>query len=134
MSNAKANNLLARGKGVNGWVSGYYLPCDPQGGEGASIYFFPEESTFESVCYEVDPETVTACSGMPSADGALIYDQDIVVNVKSGVSGIVEYSEDDGQFAVMAKDGGLYSFADLPSTDFRIAGNGFDNPEFLEIV
>ena len=134
MSNAKANNLLARGKGVNGWVSGYYVPRNPEGGEGASIYFFPEGSTFESVCYEVDTETVTACSGMPAMNGDLIFDQDIVVNIKSGVAGIVEYSEDDGMFGVMTKDGRLIKFSDLPSTDFRIAGNGIDNPEFLEIV
>lgn len=134
MSNAKANNLLARGKGVNGWVSGYYLPCDPQGGEGASIVFFPEESTFEAVCYAVEPETVTACSGMPSADGTLIYDQDILIDPDRGYAGIVEYSVDDGIFALMTKDGRQLNFSDLLSTNFKIAGNGFDNPEFLEIV
>lgn len=134
MSNAKANNLLARGKGVNGWVSGYYVPRNPQGGEGASIYFFPEGSTFESVCYEVDTETVTACSGMPSADGTLIYDQDILIDPDRGYAGIVEYSEDDGIFALMTKDGRQLNFSDLPSTNFKIAGNGIDNPEFLEIV
>ena len=130
----KATNLIARGKGVNGWVSGYYLPCNPHGEEGAAIVFFPEDSAIEAVCYAVDPETVTACSGIHSMSGDLIYDQDIVVNVKSGISGIVEYSVDDGMFGVMAKDGGLYSFMDFPGDEFRIAGNRFDNPEFLEVV
>lgn len=134
MNEKRANNLLARGKGVNGWVSGYFLPCDPHGDEGASIVFFPEDSTFEAVCYAVDPETVTACSGMPSMNGDLIFDKDILVNTKSGEAGVVEYSEDDGMFALMTKDGRQLNFSDLLSTDFRIAGNGIDNPEFLEIV
>lgn len=134
MSNAKANHLLVRGKGVHGWVTGYYMPTDLNGAEGASIYVFPKGKTFESVGYEVDPETVTACSGMPSMSGDLIFDQDIVVNVKSGVSGIVEYSEEDGMFSLIMKNGECVYFSDLPSTDFRIAGNGIDNPEYLEIV
>ena len=132
--NAKASFLMARGKGANGWVLGYYLPRTPEGDEGASIVMYPDSETFESVSYAVDPETVTACSGMPSADGTLICDQDIIVNTKSGEAGIVEYSEDDGMFALMTKDGRQLNFSDLQSSEFRIAGNGIDNPEFLEIV
>lgn len=134
MSEKRANNLLARGKGVNGWVSGYYLPTNLDGDEGASIVMYPNSETFESVTYAVDPDTVTACSGMPSMNGDLIFDKDIIVNTKSGEAGIVEYSEDDGMFALMTKDGRQLHFSDLLSTEFRIAGNGIDNPEFLEIV
>ena len=134
MSEKRANNLLARGKGVSGWVTGYYLPTNLDGAEGASIYIFPKGSTFESVGYEVDPETVSACSGMPSMNGDLIFDKDIIVNTKSGEAGVVEYSEDDGMFSLMTKDGRQLNFSDLLSTDFRIAGNGIDNPEFLEVV
>lgn len=134
MSEKRANNLLARGKGVSGWVTGYYLPRNPDGDEGASIVFYPDCKSFGTITYAVDPETVTACSGMPSMNGDLIFDKDILVNTKSGEAGVVEYSEDDGMFSLMTKDGRQLHFSDLLSTDFRIAGNEIDNPEFLEIV
>ncbi len=132
MSDWNAKHLMCRGKTEFGWVEGYYLPKNPGVSEGAPmIYVFGED---ECTGFCVEPETVTACSGLPSKTGKLIYDQDIVIDQSQKVAGIVEYSEEDGMFSVVSKEGKIYRFDQYPSTDFFIVGNSIDNPDYLEFV
>lgn len=135
MADFKAKHLMCRGKAANGWVEGYYMPQNPDvAGSGAAIYVFPEEGKYNSICFSVDPETVTACSGMEDCNGKMIYDQDLMVNYSTKEGGLVEYSEADGMFGLIKKDGTLCSFAELDSTGWEIVGNAFDNPDYLKFI
>lgn len=135
MADWNAKHLMCRGKAAHGWAAGYYLPQDPSvKGSGASIFTFPKEGQFDSVCFAVEPETVTACSGMQDQKGTLIYDQDLIVNYKTKEGGLVEYSESDGMFGLVMKDGTLCNFAEIISTDWEIVGNTFDNPDYMRLI
>lgn len=132
MADMNAKHLMCRGKTEFGWVEGYFLPYHPDMPKGGAVIL----SYGDDVCasFAVEPETVTACSGLPSKTGKMIYDQDIVIDKAQKVSGIVEYSEEDGTFAVVNKEGTVFSFADIESTEFYIVGNAIDNPDYLEFV
>ncbi|MBR6793373.1 MAG: hypothetical protein IKM48_03315 [Clostridia bacterium] len=132
MADMNAKHLMCRGKAKFGWVEGYFLPYYPEmRGEGPVIISYGFDGCVKIM---VDAETVTACSGLTSATGKLIYDQDIVINKSKSVAGIVEFSAEDGTFAVINKEGEVFSFGDIESEDFYIVGNSIDNQDYLEFV
>ena len=132
MSDMNAKNLTCRGKAAHGWVEGYYLPANLFSKElGPAIYAFEGE---EMLCFPVDPNTVTACSGMLDMSGKLIYDQDIVLSPDMEIGGVVEYGCEDGMFSLLTKDGRQVNFSDALSENFKIVGNTFDNSKFTEII
>ena len=106
----------------------------PMGGGEAPVIVKVDERYSVSLCVPVIPDTVTACSGLKDKNGRLIYDQDILWDEERRCGGIVEYAEEDGMFALVMKDGTLKTFADELSENFQIVGNGFDNPNYLEMV
>lgn len=129
-----AKHLMARGKAAHGWVEGYFLPQHPLiDSEGPMIYTFPEGQP-GAVSFAVDPETVCACSGLTDMTGRLIYEQDILLDPERKVGGIVEYSEEDGMFALLMRDGTLKNFGDTLAENYEIEGNGIDNPDYLNFV
>ncbi len=132
MADMNAKHLMCRGKTEFGWVEGYFLPYHPDMPKGGPVIL----SYGDEVCasFAVDAETVSACSGLPSKTGRLIYDQDIVIDKARKVAGLVEYSEEDGTYAVLAKDGKIYGFNEVDSTELYIIGNAIDNPDYLEFV
>lgn len=132
MADVNAKHLMCRGKSELGWVEGYFLPQMPDVMDGAPMIYVFGDGECTGFC--VEPETVTTCSGMPSKTGKLIFDQDIVIDRAQKVAGLVEYSEEDGSYAIVTKDGKVYRFDETPSTDFYIVGNSIDNPDYLDFV
>ncbi len=129
-----AKHLMAKGKATHGWVEGYYLPQHPLvDSEGPMIYTFPD-GTPGAVSFAVDPTTVCACSGLTDRKGRVIYEQDILLDPVKKIGGIVEYSEDDGMFALLTRDGNLVNFSDTLAENYEIEGNGIDNPDYLNFI
>lgn len=127
-----AKHLMCRGKANIGWAEGYFLPSCPWTVEGKPAIITYSDKVCG--CFAVDPETVTACSGLPSKTGKLIYDQDLVIDQSQTIAGVVEYSEEDGAYAVVTKDGKIRTFSEIPSTEFYIVGNAIDNPDYLDLI
>ncbi len=128
-------HLQCRGKSAGGWAIGYYLPDSPvQNGTGPVIFCADQKGKLIGVYLSVDSDTVTICSGMEDQNNKLIFDQDLIANYRSKEAGLVEYSEADGQFALVMKDGTMKNFSDLNSAEFEIVGNAFDNPDYLELI
>lgn len=132
MADLYAKHLMCRGKTRFGWAEGYFLPYRPEDEEADPVILVYKDE----VCsyFTVDPDTVTSCSGLPSKTGKLIYDQDIVIDRAQKLAGIVEYSEEDGTYAVVTKDGKIHGFGEIDSTELYIVGNAFDNPDYLDFV
>lgn len=129
-----AKHLMAKGKAAHGWVEGYYLPQHPLvDSEGPMVYMFPD-GTPGAVSFAVDPTTVCACSGLKDRKGRVIYEQDILLDPVKKIGGIVEYSEDDGMFALLTRDGNLVNFSDTLAENYEIEGNGIDNPDYLNFI
>lgn len=88
--------------------------------------------------YEVIPETVEQCSGVPDNNGKLIFEGDIVEDKESGLLGKVIFATAtdgfDGMtgFMVDDVDDGLQNYNGFWHL-VEIIGNEFDNPELLEV-
>lgn len=105
--------------------------------ENAEGTLYPVQETFE-----VDPETVGMCSGVPDKHGKLIFegdyvrvDNDVKKTFKRVEDGVVRFSR--GGFLVGSYGDLLRSFdviADFLGV-FRgeVIGNIHDNPELLEV-
>ena len=86
---------------------------------------------------EIDPSTISQCTGLKDKNGKLIWENDIIEAHLDNL-----FPEDISRFQVLWKDYSfkirlekeLYDdFCDDLSELFEVAGNIFDNPELLEV-
>ena len=93
-------------------------------------YFGCGEFWYEDV-YEVNPETVCQCTGVPDKKGKMLFEHDIV-KMRSYNRGYheTEVYFKNGKFAV---DGSHYGFKDICSNSVEFVRSKFDNPELLEV-
>ena len=144
----RKNMGLHRGKRNDNdeWVKGFYVHLhDHKGNESHRIYPGYAETDcgdYYPDWFDVDPETVGLCSGLPDKHGNLIYEDDYVridEDVKKTFpmveDGPVRFSR--GGFFASSYGDILRSFdviADIRGV-FRgeVIGNIHDNPELLEV-
>ena len=132
------NRYICKGKRKdNGkWVYGgiYYQKADEVKEEAA--YIIGGSLNDVSVAYEVIPETIGQCTGVPDKNGKLMFEGDVVnalfdfgMPIKSvcGFKG--------GAFGLLAKQHGaehFHAFISLCNVKYEVIGNIYDNPELLE--
>lgn len=133
------NRYLFRGKRIdNGeWVVGHFYEF-----MGKS-YIFEPPFTSKDLTYEVEPSTISQCTGLKDKNGKLIWEKDIVDgHIKRGaafLNCLVLWNESKARFDVRAKGCNFPMTLDevagnisVFGLDYEVVGNQFDNPELLE--
>lgn len=131
------NRYMCRGKRKdNGeWIEGYYV-CN-----GEHCYIFSGKlgiinKSFDWERYEVIPETVEQCSGVPDKNGKLMYTGDIInalLDFGMPIKSVCAFR--DGSFGLLAKQHGaehFHPFTSLCNISYEIIGNIHDNKELLD--
>ena len=126
------NRYIFRGKRKdNGeWIEGYYV-CN-----GEHCYIFSGKlgiinKIFDWERYEVIPETVEQCSGVPEKNGKLIFEGDIV---KGHWGTLFTIFYDEARLQLMTRSQlGIERDIDYYQgyNDIEVIGNIYDNPELL---
>lgn len=138
--------ILFRGKRIdNGeWVEGYIsehtmIPYDMnQSYIGWVIECIPEK-LYEYDWFEVDPETVSQCTGWNDKNDVRIFEGDIVRVEFIGENRridprMAEVAFRDGKFGLIwgfRKE--LVCFTGFHNVEFEVIGNVHDDPELLEV-
>lgn len=126
-------------KGSNRWVEGYLLVCGVTDKNfilptGNIIKVLKEGSEIESAdciklfAYEVIPETVGQCSGLPDRNENMIFAGDIV-KFDNDKLGYVVYDEDETEFGIVY-DENIYCGLgrNYIGEALEVVGNIYDNP------
>lgn len=134
------NRYIFRGKRKdNGeWVEGYYV-CN-----GEHCYIFSGKlgiinKSFDWERYEVIPETVEQCSGVPDKNGKLIYEGDMLRFTNSdNEQSIYKVFYDDVYAGYRIQEIGLGGLDEMSNWEdireyFEVIGNIYDNPELFEV-
>ena len=97
-----------------------------------------EDNGFDSYAeYEVIPETVEQCSGVPDKNGKLMYTGDIInalLDFGMPIKSVCAFR--DGSFGLLAKQHGaehFHPFTSLCNISYEIIGNIHDNKELLKV-
>lgn len=119
-----------RGKSLdNGeWVNGFVLFSQDK-----SETVIAKLTATESVCENVDPDTVGQFTGLHDKNGKEIYEGDILRDPHSGEVGVVEWSSMWLQYWLSicnspSKEGLPF----LVELGYTVVGNIHDNPELLK--
>ena len=86
--------------------------------------------------YEVIPETVEQCSGVPDKNGKLMFEGDIInalLDFGMPIKSVCAFR--DGSFGLLAKQHGaehFHPFTSLCNISYEIIGNIHDNKELLD--
>lgn len=126
------NRYICRGKRKdNGeWIEGnlVYSKTTTRG-------IITEIYTLE-MTYEVIPETVEQCSGVPDKNGKLMFEGDVVnalLDFGMPIKSVCAFR--DGSFGLLAKQHGaehFHPFTSLCNISYEIIGNIHGNKELLE--
>lgn len=87
--------------------------------------------------YEVIPETVEQCSGVPDKNGKLMFEGDVVnalLDFGMPIKSVCAFR--DGSFGLLAKQHGaehFHPFTSLCNISYEIIGNIHDNKELFEV-
>ena len=151
------DRYLFRGKRIdNGeWVQGFlsvhtFIPSEEEFEKsGKETYLAPviesvPERIYDHDVYEVDPSTICRCIGCRDKNGKLIWENDIIDgSAKRGAAFsrcLVVRNECKARYDVRTKDcnfpmmlDGICGEISVSGLDYEVIGNGFDNPELLEV-
>ena len=128
------------------WVEGYLIELGKHSFSESKRFGIIDKAIpcgFNSVVYnieimEIDPETVCQQTGLPDKNDAMIFENDKIVEVKSGMSGIVKFSLYDGKhYGFHIVWNGLCNYRNdiyywANNNLIEVTGNVYDNPEVLE--
>lgn len=124
----------AKSKLSGNWAKGYYVKIeDKETGEELHLIIEPsgtiEKYGYDTNDYEIDPETLCRCTGIPYGDDFL-WENDILWDDLYEENATIEWS--DGSFWLMYQ--GVVKDADLGSAALylRRVGNEFDGIEECE--
>ena len=136
MNNRYRHICRGKRKDNDEWVEGYYV-CN---GEHCYIFSGKLGIVNKSVYwerYEVIPETVEQCSGVPDKNGKLMYTGDIInalLDFGMPIKSVCAFR--DGSFGLFAKQHGaehFHPFTSLCNISYEIIGNIHDNKELFEV-
>lgn len=134
---------LYRGKQIDNdaWVEGFYYVI-PESNAFANTTFYMISTTDCYYDYEVDPNTVGECTGLPDKNGKLIFEGDIVESEFTKMPYLVcfgeytytnDYGEEECACGWYNKDSDdIVTGFGCPETWATVIGNVVDNPELLE--
>ena len=133
---------LSRGKllGSKEWVEGFYVHLyDDRGNESHRIYTGYAEtdcSDFYPDWGEVDPSTVSRCTGLTDKNGKKIFEGDIIQgkgHKRKTDLFVIRWSAPCCGFTA---GGGKRMWPNLNQAtvdSYEVVGNVYDNPELLEV-
>lgn len=128
--------ILFRGKRIdNGeWVEGALLDGENHCLIGQSIKFSPDIlHECKLVGFEVGRKTICQYTGLTDKNGRKIWENDIVeITEEVDDRYIVLWDKDAAGYVLIQNGDTMYDFNDYYSTDMRVIGNIFDNPELME--
>ena len=136
--------ILFRGKRVdNGrWVDGYYVYDDcgqiTENPTSYIVHLNQHPCGWDTIPYEVIPETVGQYTGLTDKNDTKIFEGDIVEGVvywqERPKNGVVAFR--DGSFGLIWHRGDVEQFNPFTSmcnVEYEVIGNIHDNPELLEV-
>lgn len=136
--------FLCRGKREDNreWVTGYYVCAEFHDKSGCEHFIL--EYSADGRQYNIDPETLSQCTGLKDKNEKLIFEGDIcTVKIPLITGGYKEYkncvwSFRDGSFWCISNTGNFderfwqgesYGYPDTAQYNIEIIGNIYDNPE-----
>lgn len=136
----RENIGLYRGKRLdNGeWVEGAFSPkdCDmPFGPTVEKPSIIKLDEPFDGFWFDVDPETVGECSGIPDKNGKLIFEGDVLKVIYLCQKPVIaRVTFRDGKYGIRYTRHGntcIDTMSGSMSNLYEIIGNIYDNPELL---
>lgn len=149
---ARELGRIARGKRLSdgSWVTGYYAWLPSSAGAGHLILARARDPDESNQTFQVDPETVSLCTGLLDRNGVMIFEGDVLrVREDEGAAAAAalvrygEYHEEDSLWPDDAALGWHVELQPLPGKYttllqcFRdgcgaeVAGNIWDTPELM---
>lgn len=130
----------AKRKDNGEWVEGYVSPCVIVG----KWHICRIEENLSTIQIEIDPDTISQCTGLTDKNGKKIWENDIVeCNKRKEECGLykVIWRKEYADFGVVPISNtciGQYPIGfsygkTLHGRDYKSVGNIFDNPELLEV-
>lgn len=124
------------------WVTGYYVFQRKRSGVFGQVYSELDHDRhliigIDGHSYEVIPETVEQCSGVPDKNGKLMFEGDVVnalLDFGMPIKSVCAFR--DGSFGLLAKQHGaehFHPFTSLCNISYEIIGNIHDNKELFEV-